>query len=515
MGRVSPRSLTYTRAVLKIAKLALGVAALGTLAAPALSQTMAALAFLPQSTACSVTPGNSANYKARDISFTEAQPVLQDFSDDLPPDLRGLTDAEARSRWPQYVHDHDSATRQRLLEGDEDSLVNLLLYGTSFTNQPRVTREFMSEAGPQVAASGAKSLADNRTSRVVQLRIAALLNALSAPGASERLKYMRQLMECKGIRFDRGADHQKAQQYLVTLLERVQAEFAEYSKTLQASRSTGDPNQEFAVRSTLFKDRGISLDTSIMPDYALEEALKQLLNLGVLTKGSIRRVAVIGPGLDFADKSEGFDFYPQQTTQPFLLLDSLLRLGLSRKDDVSITTLDISPRVNQHIALIRQRAKQGTSYVLQLPLPADRTWEVSAKAFWQKAGEFIGATTKPVPAPPSAGKLYRRAVRIPPQLVLRIAPEEMNLVWQRLDLPAAQHYDLVVATNVLVYYDEFHQALALDNIQSMLRENGVLLTNNGLPEVPSLAMKQSGHSATAYSDRSADGDYIVWYRQAR
>jgi hypothetical protein len=100
--------------VLTITKLALGVAAFGTLVAPALSQTMAPQVFLPQSTACSVAPGNSANHKARDISFTEAQPVLQDFSDDLPSDLRGLTDAEARSRWPQYVHDHDSETRQRL-----------------------------------------------------------------------------------------------------------------------------------------------------------------------------------------------------------------------------------------------------------------------------------------------------------------------------------------------------------------------------------------------------------------
>ena len=47
-----------------------------------------------------------------------------------------------------------------------------------------------------------------------------------------------------------------------------------------------------------------------------------------LAAGSVRRVALIGPGLDFTDKAEGYDFYPPQTIQPFALLDSLVRLGL-------------------------------------------------------------------------------------------------------------------------------------------------------------------------------------------
>jgi hypothetical protein len=31
----------------------------------------------------------------------------------------------------------------------------------------------------------------------------------------------------------------------------------------------------------------------------------------------------VGPGLDFADKQEGYDFYPLQTIQPFAVIDSL------------------------------------------------------------------------------------------------------------------------------------------------------------------------------------------------
>jgi hypothetical protein len=43
--------------------------------------------------------------------------------------------------------------------------------------------------------------------------------------------------------------------------------------------------------------------------------------------GALRKVAVIGPGLDFTDKAAGQDFYPEQTIQPFTLIDLPLRLG--------------------------------------------------------------------------------------------------------------------------------------------------------------------------------------------
>jgi hypothetical protein len=34
---------------------------------------------------------------------------------------------------------------------------------------------------------------------------------------------------------------------------------------------------------------------------------------GLVEQSSIHRVAIVGPGLDFTDKSDGFDFYPIQT----------------------------------------------------------------------------------------------------------------------------------------------------------------------------------------------------------
>ena len=46
----------------------------------------------------------------------------------------------------------------------------------------------------------------------------------------------------------------------------------------------------------------------------------------LIEAGSVDRVGVIGPGLDFTDKAEGYDFYPPQITQPFSVIDSLRRV---------------------------------------------------------------------------------------------------------------------------------------------------------------------------------------------
>ena len=64
----------------------------------------------------------------------------------------------------------------------------------------------------------------------------------------------------------------------------------------------------------------------------------------MLHEGQVARVAVIGPGLDFIDKNEesAYDFYPQQTLQPFALYDSLVRLRLAKAGGLSMSIFDIS-----------------------------------------------------------------------------------------------------------------------------------------------------------------------------
>ena len=72
---------------------------------------------------------------------------------------------------------------------------------------------------------------------------------------------------------------------------------------------------------------------------------------------------------------------------------------------------------------------------------------------------------------------------------------------------------MLIATNILVYYDTLEQSLALANIQTMLRPGGILLTNNLLLELPFSKMKSGDYVSVEYSTRETDGDRILWYRR--
>ena len=226
---------------------------------------------------------------------------------------------------------------------------------------------------------------------------------------------------------------------------------------------------------------------------------------------SIHDVAVIGPGLDFSDKSAGYDFYPQQTLQPFALVDSLVRLGLSdRPAAVRLTTLDLSPRVNAHLTRARQRATAGSAYMLRVPLDSTVSWKPEFVAYWNALGDRIGATAEAAGVPAAGKDLRVRTIRVRPLIVSQVQAEDMNIVVQRA---VGQRFDLVVATNVFVYYDTLDQVLALSNVESMLRPGAFFLCNNSLIELPESRLRSVGYLTTLYSNRSDDGDHIVWYRR--
>jgi len=88
---------------------------------------------------------------------------------------------------------------------------------------------------------------------------------------------------------------------------------------------------------------------------------------------------------------------------------------------------------------------------------------------------------------------------------------DVNIVLQREEAPEDEKFDMLIATNIFVYYDTFEQSLALANVQSMLRPGGFLLTNNLLLELPASKMKSVDYVSVEYSSREADGDQIMWY----
>jgi len=97
-----------------------------------------------------------------------------------------------------------------------------------------------------------------------------------------------------------------------------------------------------------------------------------------------------------------------------------------------------------------------------------------------------------------------------PDVAARLAADDLDVVVQRRDRDDG--FDLILATNVLVYYDAFEQALALSNIAAMLRPGGVFVTNYLVH--PTTPLEPAAHLVTpVYWDRQHTGDTIFIYRR--
>jgi len=406
------------------------------------------------------------------LSHSQATPVFLALGAPLP----------AAGEWPRWIAAADAATRARIADGDELSIVNLLMFGTSFTSEPRLT---------------SRQLDDAQIHKALSRRLDDFERALAKPDANVRLQFARRVLQSAP----------SVRSRLLSMIDRAMKDAAAHARLTAEAQALGDPSLEFAERSRLYRERGLASDTSVRVNFAIEEALR-----GLTPRPAVRRVGVIGPGLDVVDKEEGYDFYPPQTIQPFALIDSLVRLGLADAATLQVTTFDVSARVNDHIREIGRREGAGTQYILHLPLDGTVVWTPQLLSYFTNFGGAIGS---PVPAtiPPGIGSVKLRAVAVRPPIVERIVPRDVNITAQRLTLGEDERFDLIVGTNVFLYYDRLQQGLAMASVSSMLRPGGLLLSNNALVEVPVIGMQSIGYSKTLYSNRDEDGDLIITYQK--
>jgi hypothetical protein len=396
--------------------------------------------------------------------------------------------------WIAWLQKSDTQVRQRLKTGEEDTLTNLLRFGVTYTREYRIDDEYLVLYGK---SSLVNAFAENRAND--------LIKALAAPNGNQGFVEMRAFVEKNGFSLNSGAGRKKLKAYLLANLARMQKEF------LQARE------QAKTNRDQMFQYRGISLDSNLWPDYDIDLTLQTLLKAGRLEPGGIRRVAIVGPGLDFVNKQKGVDYYPPQTTQPFAVFDSLLRLGLAKPDGLELYTLDISSRVNLHIARARKNAALGRGYTVQLPWYADGRWTDGFRAkftqYWQNLGAQVGLPVAAIPVPQGAPGFATRAVKIQAAVVRRVTPVDMNIVFQRLPLAADERFDLIIGTNIFLYYDGFEQALARANVAAMLKPGGYLLSNDKLPDTVRSGLEQVAVIAVPMTGPPVITDYIYCYRR--
>jgi SAM-dependent methyltransferase len=434
-------------------------------------------------------------------SYADVKPVLTAQRGSLPAELKNPNEA----RWNAWARKQDTAIRARLDQGDLDSMVNLLLYGTSFTDKPRILME---------------NLGDAAKTGLLKARVDALVAGLRDPRANERLAFLRDAISKQGLNPDTQEGSRLTGVFILKNLERVVAEVRTLGARGQtqakaAEQKSGDPATQLDRRS-LFADRGVSLDTSIFPNYSIDQTLVDLKQHGLLREGQVKRVAVVGPGLDFIDKNEasGYDYYPQQTLQPFAFYDSLLRLKLAGKGGLSVSIFDISSRVIDHLKRARERAAKQSGYTIQLPRDNSRSWPAGVVSYWRTLGDQAGTGVAPIQPPTVFAGLETRAVSIQPEVVLALHPSDLNIVLERAPLSEAERFDIIIGTNIFVYYEPFEQALALENAGAMLKTGGLLLSNDKLPEVPGGTMKLAGITQVKLENQGVVSYSAVgWYQK--
>src|SRR5205814_8725468 len=84
---------------------------------------------------------------------------------------------------------------------------------------------------------------------------------------------------------------------------------------------------------------------------------------GKLLPEKAKRVLIVGPGLDFSHPELGEEI-PQQSYEPFAILDILLKSKRSDFTNLQIDLFDISPRVVRHWDGLLQSADRGNTYTL-------------------------------------------------------------------------------------------------------------------------------------------------------
>ena len=195
------------------------------------------------------------------------------------------------------------------------------------------------------------------------------------------------------------------------------------------------------------------------------------------------------------------------------MADSVLKLGLAPRRGVEVDVLDLSPRVLRHVNQLTADARRGKPYTIQLAMDPKKGWQPALVQYWRDFGNQLGESS---PSSSMRGELrgvVLRGVKVPPKFARSMKTYDLDVVLQQVTFDdESSKFDLLVATNILVYYDTFEQSLAMANIAAMLKPGGFLLTNNLILELPGAKLRSKGHTAVQYSTTGASGgDTIIRY----
>jgi len=412
-----------------------------------------------------------------------------------------LPESVSKDSFDDFIRSIEQRTAERERIGEYEHLIYFILQSRRFTSQPGIepalsAREFVQRLSSEERArflSGnlRDAQAAEKIPESVRGRIRDFIQALDKPASDERLAYFKALLKSGKSPPDSlsqalYSDYASAMRFL-------------YRKEFLAKEVAASEKGPFLA--SLYQDRGHSTDTGIEANFAVWTALSVLKRLNPTL--AFNRVLIVGPGLDFAPRTDWLDAIPPESYQPYAVADALLALGLSTPERLEIHCVDINDRVIQFLNDFSKRNLRKLTVLSSLPntrrnVPADY------RTYFANLGKHIGAEV-PVPKSLAAGNIYlKKSLLVRGDVAEAITAEKMNILTERYDpLP---RYDLVVVTNVFVYFNKAELALSLSNIQSMLKSGGYLIHNELRPELERLSIMLGLEPIQARTLRLSGGD---------
>jgi hypothetical protein len=397
----------------------------------------------------------------------------------------------AEASFDGYVAGVSGDNARRVREGDLDHLVHYLLQSSRITPAPPIepaisARQLVESLAPVRRAAFLRG--DQRSfppvPREVTGRIDALLRAAASPRGDARLTYFAALLD--------AAFPDPASRAADLAAEYLRAMAFVYQKEFVAQR---DASPAAAV-AELYRRRGLSTDTAVEAGYVVH------LGLGVLKAleptRRLRRVLIVGPGLDLAPRTALDEKAAPESYQPWAVIDAVVALGLADRGAFEVVAADINPRVVAHLRRAREHP----------PLLRVAT-SLRQSATLTLAPEFVdyvdrfGAALSDLPPGPARnlGQGERgKTVSVSAQAARTLQAAGLDIVTERL---AGERFDLIIATNILPYFDDPQLALALANITAMLLPGGAFLHNEQRPALGEfttalgLPLQQSRHAVIA------------------
>jgi hypothetical protein len=382
---------------------------------------------------------------------------------DLPEALQHSLAAHGISApaFGAYIERVQADTDRRVADGEKDHLIYFALQARGFTGrapiEPAVSArrfvERLSDAERKRLLEDPSYVPASGWPPAERARIADLLRALGRPPTSARLEYFRTL-----VAWDRPA----------IAIDSLYADYVRVARFLYQKEFVA--GNDAARVASLYESRPHSSDTQIEAGFGVYLGLG---TLHALEPGlRVTRVLVVGPGLDFAPRTDLTDAVDPQSYQPLAVADALLALSLASDADLRVHSVDVNPRVVRALSAARGPLTIHLfTGILETP---DHPFRPEYREYVRALGRAIGDEID-APRGLASDRRYQHSIAVRPSVTRALSVERLNVVTERL--VHEPPFDVAVATNVLTYFDAPQLALALANVTAMLRPGGYLIHN--------------------------------------